>query len=439
MLAGLSQCWTFSTPPDFCATAGAATISAPTAMNRHRTRCIFEAPPLLLVEPHVFHTEPVVNRVHRHRVALDVRVPAGARDAVVEHRPRDILGQLLLDLPHHLPALLLIGLHRLPLDHLVQFGIAVAVVIAFGIAGVVLVERLVWLIETVADQVEADRKVLFGQPRVPHRRVDRLQFAVDIDLLQLVDQEHRRVAVGRDIARRDLRLQPVVRAVAELFHQLARLSPVCRYVRTVTRQGPHQIRGHAPDAEGRRQQGAADDAFALRQRIDEGLPVAGERDRTAHIRIAERGFFAVDYDAAEHIGRSHVTDFLSDLLVDVVQHRHLQEIPRGYVDLARHKSERAGRYVFYDLVLDAIEIRPVLLPVIGVARDLYVFVRFELDEFEWPGADRLLAHLRGGYGAGIDRREPRCEQRNERWLRPLQSEGHVVIAIRHDVVEVAVP
>src|ERR1051326_9329796 len=90
MLAGLSQCWIFSTPPDFCATAGAAAMSAPTAMNRHRTRCIFEAPPLLLVEPHVFHAEPVVNRVHRHRVALDVRVPAGARDAVVEHRPRDI-------------------------------------------------------------------------------------------------------------------------------------------------------------------------------------------------------------------------------------------------------------------------------------------------------------------------------------------------------------
>src|SRR5438045_9747472 len=71
MLAGLSQCWTFSTPPDFSATAGAAAISAPKAMNRHRTRCIFEAPPLLLVEPHVFHAQPVVDSIHRHRVALN--------------------------------------------------------------------------------------------------------------------------------------------------------------------------------------------------------------------------------------------------------------------------------------------------------------------------------------------------------------------------------
>jgi hypothetical protein len=39
----------------------------------------------------------------------------------------------------------------------------------------------------------------------------------DIDFLQLVDQDHRRIAVRRDVAGRDLDPQRVLRPIAELF------------------------------------------------------------------------------------------------------------------------------------------------------------------------------------------------------------------------------
>jgi len=46
------------------------------------------------------------------------------------------------------------------------------------------------------------------------RRVDRLELAVDIDLFQLVDQDQRRVAPGRHIARSNGDSKPLVGAVA---------------------------------------------------------------------------------------------------------------------------------------------------------------------------------------------------------------------------------
>jgi hypothetical protein len=119
------------------------------------------------VEPYVFHAHPVVDRVDEHRIALDVGAPAGAGDAVVKDRAGDVFGHLFLDFPDELPTLLLVAFHGLSVNQLVELGAAIAVVVAFGITGVVLVERLVRLVETVTDQVEADREILFRQPRVP--------------------------------------------------------------------------------------------------------------------------------------------------------------------------------------------------------------------------------------------------------------------------------
>jgi len=62
---------------------------------------------------------------------------------VVDDRPGAILGQPLLDLPYQLLALLLVELVRLPVDQLVNFGIAIAVGVVLGPAGVGLVENLV--------------------------------------------------------------------------------------------------------------------------------------------------------------------------------------------------------------------------------------------------------------------------------------------------------
>ena len=62
---------------------------------------------------------------------------------MVDDRPSAILGQPLLDLPYQLLALLLVELVRLPVDQLVNFGIAIAVGVVLGPAGVGLVENLV--------------------------------------------------------------------------------------------------------------------------------------------------------------------------------------------------------------------------------------------------------------------------------------------------------
>src|SRR5262249_11995904 len=180
---------------------GGATFPARLRRSCSRSPANADASP---VEPHVFHAQPVVDRVDEHRVALDVGTPAGAGDAVIENRTGDVLGHFLLDLPDQLPAFLLVAFHRLPVDQLVELGAAIAVVVALGVTGVVLVERLVRLVEAVADQVEADREILLRQPREPHWRINQLQLAVDVDFLQLVDQQYRRVAVGRNIAGRYL-------------------------------------------------------------------------------------------------------------------------------------------------------------------------------------------------------------------------------------------
>ena len=49
--------------------------------------------------------------------------------------------------------------------------------------------------------------------------VDQLQFAVDVDMTQLLDHDHGQIAVRRDVARADLDLQALVRALTGIAHQ----------------------------------------------------------------------------------------------------------------------------------------------------------------------------------------------------------------------------
>ena len=48
---------------------------------------------------------------------------------------------------------------------------------------------------------------------------------------------------------------------------------------------------------------------------------------------------------------------------------------------------------FFKMAWDALPAGPVRLPVVRVARHLDRLVRLELDQFEWAGADRMLAHV----------------------------------------------
>ena len=66
----------------------------------------------------------------------------------------------------------------------------------------------------------------------------------------------------RDIPGRELDRQMFVGAIAGLFHQFPRFFAVLFYVAAIARQGHQPLGRHAPHAFRRRQQGAADVAFA---------------------------------------------------------------------------------------------------------------------------------------------------------------------------------
>ena len=125
--------------------------------------------------------------------------------------------------------------------------------------------------------------------------------------------------------------------------------------------------------------------------------------------------------------------------LDVLQERNRHLGRERHVELARDESKDRGRAVRDDGELYTVEMRQALLEVILVAHQLDRFIGFELDEFERTGADRVAAHLTRRHMAGIDWREAVSEKHQKRRLRPLQMEGYLVIAVRGDFFEVAIP
>ena len=99
-----------------------------------------------------------------------------------------------------------------------------------------------------------------------------------------------------------------------------------------------------------------------------------------------------------------------------------------HVELAGDEGEDRRRAVRDDGIFDAVEIRPPRLPVIRVARDFDVLVRFVVDKFEWAGADRMLAHVARRHVARVDRRIARGEQCEQRRLRPFEMKSGLMLA-----------
>jgi hypothetical protein len=114
----------------------------------------------------------------------------------------------------------LFGLARLPIDQLVHFGAAVTVIVQLGTAPVKQLEVLVG-VGPASRAGEGDDVVFAHDPGKPVRGVDRFELAVDLHLLQLVDQDHRWVPQVWEVAHRHLDLEPVIRPVTELMHDLA--------------------------------------------------------------------------------------------------------------------------------------------------------------------------------------------------------------------------
>src|SRR5215831_11006442 len=148
--------------------------------------------------------------------------------------------------------------------------------------------------------------------------------------------------------------------------------------------------------------------------------------------IVERRGLAVEHDIAIDVRRQQLANRLGRLGFHVLQHRDLQKIRGSKVELARAKGHHPGRNVLDDRILNAVDIRPALLPIIRVSRYFDRLLGFELGEFEGAGADRVRAYLARRHMTRVDRREPGGEQRNKGRLRALQLERDLVVAIGCD-------
>src|SRR5262249_47505106 len=66
-------------------------------------------------------------------------------------------------------------------------------------------------------------------------------------------------------------------------------------------------------------------------------------------------------------------------------------------------------------------------------------VALELDELEGPRADRLGAHIAGGYVAGVDWAVARGKEGEERRLRTTEMKDHLVLTINGYLLQVVPP
>src|SRR5438445_636964 len=76
---------------------------------------------------------------------------------------------------------------------------------------IVLVELLIRVVDGALADIEANDKIFPHDPGIPLSGVDGFELAVDVDFLQLVDQDHRSIAIRRNVARRHRDSEPFVR------------------------------------------------------------------------------------------------------------------------------------------------------------------------------------------------------------------------------------
>ena len=97
-----------------------------------------ESQPLLFIEPNVLQAPIAIDAVLVQHDTLHVRMPACSGPVVKDHGSDHLFGELTLRLPHDTLALFEIEFLGLPKNEAVDIGIAVLGVIAFRVAGVIL-------------------------------------------------------------------------------------------------------------------------------------------------------------------------------------------------------------------------------------------------------------------------------------------------------------
>src|SRR5262249_6654466 len=147
------------------------------------------------------------------------------------------------------------------------------------------------------------------------------------------------------------------------------------------------LQWHAPQSRWRRLHDTTDVTLTVGEDVNERPTVQAQRHRPPQIGVVKGWFVTVDDQGTVETDRSHLAHGLRHLTLHVFEQRYREAIREGHVELPRNQRQDRRRQILNDRVLDAVEIRPVLLPIIWVARDLDIFVRFEPDEFERTGAD----------------------------------------------------
>src|SRR5215831_2902769 len=211
----------------------------------------------LSIEPDILETEAVVNAVDLLDIALDVGLQAGSRAVPQDHRPRAVGQELAVDLPHDLAALVGVGLGRLHVEQLLDLGIAVAGIVALRLAGEVLVEVLIGIVDAVAGGVEADRIGLAADLGEPLRGLDDVDLGIDPDPLELAGEDHGGVLVDGDAAGGHLERQVLVGPITQLLHDGAGFLAVLLHIGAVARHARQFVRRQAPEAALGRLHGAA--------------------------------------------------------------------------------------------------------------------------------------------------------------------------------------
>jgi hypothetical protein len=182
--------------------------------------------PSLGIEPDVIQAPAIVPAVDHDGQSFHLRLHAGGGAGVVDDRARAVLLQLLVDVPDATPALVAVGDLGLRDELFLELGVSNNRCSCAPSRSGNPRRTVVGVVDTASGVVKADLVILAGELGKLVGGLDRLELAIDADLLELIDQDGRRVAVGRDVARGGFNRQPLVGSVAEPLNDCARLGAV---------------------------------------------------------------------------------------------------------------------------------------------------------------------------------------------------------------------
>src|SRR5262249_20181324 len=160
----------------------------------------------------------------------------------------------------------------------------------------------------------------------------------DVDFLQMRDHDHRIVPPPGKVARRYLDGEALIRPVAELFHDLARLGAVLLDIKAIAGQGLQYLRRDAPGTIRACHHVATDSPLTLIENIKKGLAIEGQTHGPAQFRIVKGRSRRIDQHRARDIARTDLAQRLWRLLLEILECRdaHAQ---RDHVELPGEEGQ----------------------------------------------------------------------------------------------------